>query len=158
MEGGRGSRAGWPLTFDPPPPGSSCAARASLSGLQRLVVAYRLGWISLSVPGVQRIDRPSRLIASDRVASRFFALNERVVARLAYCLDVAEFEEQHLIALVRSLVVGNRGTGMVPVALDDDAVAALAGVEIAEEGLLPDAVRSPPAGIRVEAAVCLGLR
>jgi hypothetical protein len=54
-------------------------------------------------------------------------------------------------------VVRHRRAGMVSVSLYDDAAAALAGVEIAEEGLLADAVRATPAQIGVELAVLLGL-
>lgn len=79
------------------------------------------------------------------------------MAGLAYRLDVAEVEESRLVALVRFPMVGHRSARVVPVSLYDDAVAALAGVEIAKEGLLPDAVRAAPAGISVELAVLLGL-
>lgn len=103
------------------------------------------------------IDRPSIDICADRVASRFFALDQRVVASLADRLGVIESEEQGRVALVCLLVVCNGGSGMMPVAFNDDAAAALAGVEVAEEGLLPDAVRPAPAGISVELAVLLGL-
>jgi hypothetical protein len=47
---------------------------------------------------------------------------------------------------------------MVPVSLDDKAWTALAGVQVAEEGLLADEVRTGPASIGVELAVVLGLR
>ncbi|MGN6307304.1 MAG: hypothetical protein ACTHNH_21005 [Mesorhizobium sp.] len=75
---------------------------------------------------------------------------------LARRLDVPEIEEQRLVTLVRPLVVGDRGAGMVPVAFYDDAAATLAGVQVAEEGLLADAMGAAPSGISVKLAVLLG--
>src|SRR5690606_19925980 len=53
---------------------------------------------------------------------------------------VLHIEEKALVALVRALVVGHCGAGMMPVAGDQQASAALAGVEVADQRLLPDAV------------------
>ena len=99
------------------------------------------------------VYRSACLVAPDCVAPRLLTLHQRVVAGLAHRLDVIEVEEERLIALVRPLVVGNRCAAMMPVALYDDAAAALAGVEVTEEGLLPDAVWAAPASITVERAV-----
>ncbi len=47
---------------------------------------------------------------------------------------------------------------MVTVARDQQAFAALAGVKVADEGLLSDAVGAAPAGVTIESAILLGLR
>jgi len=104
------------------------------------------------------VQRPTCLIAADDVASGFLALDQRVVTALAVGLDIIEVEEQCRVALVCDLVMGDRRSGMMPIALCDDAAAALAGVEVTEEGLLADTVRATPAGIAVKGAVLLGFR
>lgn len=101
------------------------------------------------------VYRPASLVAPDGVAPSFLALDEGVVAGLAHRLDIPEVEEQCLVALVRLLMVGHSGAWMVSVSLYDDAAAALAGVQVAEERLLADAMRATPARIAVEAAVGL---
>jgi hypothetical protein len=98
------------------------------------------------------VYRSASLVAPDGVASCFLALDEGIVTRLAHRLDIAEVEEQRLVALVCPLVIGHCGAGMMPVAFYDNAAAALAGVEIAEERLLADAMRAAPARIAIEAA------
>lgn len=47
---------------------------------------------------------------------------------------------------------------MVTVASDQQAFAALAGVKVADEGLLSDAVGAAPAGVTIKPAILLGLR
>ena len=59
---------------------------------------------------------------------------------------------------MRLLVVGHRCTGMMPVAVYDDAAATLAGEEVSEEGLSPDAMRTAPAWVGIELSVLLGFR
>jgi hypothetical protein len=98
---------------------------------------------------MRRVQRPTHLVAADDVASGFLALDQRVVTALAVGLDIIEVEEQNRVAFMRDLVMGDGRSGMVPVALYDDAAAALAGIEIAEECLLADAVCPAPARIAV---------
>lgn len=118
---------------------------------------HRVWSLPLSaVPRMVHVYRPAVDIRADRVASGFLALDQFVVASLAYRLDVAEIEEQCLVALVRLLVVRNSSSPMVPVAFYDNAPAALAGVKVTKECLLPDASRSAPAEIGVELTVLLG--
>lgn len=103
------------------------------------------------------IDRPAVNVRTNGIAPRFLPLDQRVVARLANCLAVAEVEEERGITLVRSLVVDHRGAGMVTVARDQQAVAALARVEITNQCLLPDTMRTAPALVAVETAVLLSI-
>lgn len=117
-----------------------------------------VGELDRVIPWMQGVYRPAINIGTDGVASRFLTLHQRVVAGLAHCLDIAEVEEQRLVALVRSLVVGHRCAGMMPVAFYDDAAAALAGVEVAEKCLLANAVRAAPARVGVELAILVGFR
>jgi len=78
------------------------------------------------------VHRPAVDIAADGIASRFLLLNQRVVAGFADCFRVLQIEEQGLIALVGLLVIDHCRAGMVPVAGDQQAVAALTGVEVTE--------------------------
>jgi len=75
-----------------------------------------------------RIERPAMDIGTYGIAPRFLARNKRVVAAFADRFDIGEVEEQRLVALVRPLVIGDRGAAMVPVAVYDNAATALAGV------------------------------
>lgn len=81
---------------------------------------------------MQRIDRPACLIAADRIASCFLALDEGVVAGLAHRFNVTQVEEQGEVTLMRLLVVGDSSPRVMPVAFQDDAAAALAGIEVSE--------------------------
>ena len=80
------------------------------------------------------------------------------MAGLADRFRVLQSEEQRLVTLVRCLVVDHSGAWVVTVACDQQAVAALAGVQVADEGLLSDAVGAAPAGVTIESAILLGLR
>lgn len=113
---------------------------------------------SPTIPRMARIYRPPVYIRANRVASRLFTLDQRVVVCLANGLHVLDVEEQFGVAFVRLLVVGNCCTWMVSVALYDDAAAALASIKVAEERLFPDPVWAAPARIAVELAVLLGFR
>lgn len=79
------------------------------------------------------INWPTVDVAADRVAPRFLFLDQRVVAGFADCFRVLQVEEQGLVSLVGLLMVDHRSAWMVPVAGDQQAVAALAGVEVAQE-------------------------
>lgn len=103
-----------------------------------------------------RVYWPACIIASDRVASGFLALDPSVVILLAHRLDVIEIEEQCRVALMRLLMVGHRCPRVMTVAFKNDAAAALAGVDVADEGLSPDAVRPAPTRICIELPVLLG--
>jgi hypothetical protein len=92
-----------------------------------------------------QIDGPAVDVRADHIATRLFTLDQRVVAGLADGLDIVDVEEQHLVALVRLLVVDDRSARMVTVAIDDQAPAALACGAIALQSLATDAVRSAPA-------------
>lgn len=104
-----------------------------------------------------RVYWPACLIASDRVASGFLALDPSVVILLAHRLDVIEIEEQCRVALMRLLMVGHRCPRVMTVAFKNDAAAALAGIEVADERLLSDAMGTAPALVSVEPAILLGL-
>jgi len=71
------------------------------------------------IPRMVHVYRPACLVAPDGVAPRFLALDQGVVAGLANGGNVAEIEEQCLIALMRPLVVRNGRARMMSVALYD---------------------------------------
>lgn len=91
------------------------------------------------------IQGPAIQVGPDLVPSRLLSLDQRVVVLLADGLGVGEVEEQYRVALVWRLVVHHGRARMMPVPLDDDAAAALAGVEVASQGLPADAMRAAPA-------------
>lgn len=66
---------------------------------------------------------------------------------------VLQAEERRRVAFVGLLVVDHRSAGMVTIASDKQAVAALAGVEVTKKCLLPDPMRTAPALVTVEATV-----
>ena len=78
-----------------------------------------------------RVDGSAVGVGADRVASGFLALDQRVEILLADGLGVAEVEEQRRFSLVPDLVVDHGGTGMMPIAFEDEAAAGAAGVVIA---------------------------
>lgn len=102
------------------------------------------------------VHRPAIHITSDDIAALLFPLDERVVAGLADRLRVLQIEEPCLVALMRGLVIDHGGAGMVTVARDQQAAAALAGIEVANQCLLSDAVGAAPAGVTIEPAIPLG--
>ena len=102
------------------------------------------------------VDGPPVDVRPDRIASRFFLLDQRVVAGLADGFRVLQVEKQSLVALMGLLVVDDGGAGMVPVAGDEQAGATLAGVQVAKERLLPDPMWTAPASIAIKLAVSLG--
>ena len=97
-----------------------------------------------------RIERPAVDVRPDDVAARLFALDKRVVVGFANRLDVIEIEEQLRIAAMLDLVVRDSGLRMMPVTLGNNALAALTGVEVAEEGLPADAMFAGPTRIFIE--------
>ena len=88
-----------------------------------------------------RINRPPVDVATDGIASRFLLLDQRVVVCLADALGVLQVEEQRRVTLVRLLVVDHCCAGMVPIACDEQAAAALAGVQVPKQRLLANAMR-----------------
>ncbi|MFI0844417.1 hypothetical protein [Mesorhizobium sp. IMUNJ 23232] len=80
------------------------------------------------------------------------------MVELADCLDVVQVEEQFRVAPMLDFVVRDSGLRMMPIALDDDALAALTGEQVSDEGLPTDAVLAAPTGIFVECAVGRGFR
>ena len=68
---------------------------------------------------------------------------------LADRLDVLQVEGQLRIAAVLHLMVRYGGARVIAIACDDDAPATLTGVEVAEEGLLPDTMRAAPPRVLV---------
>lgn len=66
------------------------------------------------------------------------------MAGFTHGLAVAQVEEERGVAFVRLFVVDHRSVGMMAVAGDQLAFAALAGVKVTDESLLSDAVRSMP--------------
>ncbi len=106
------------------------------------------------LPGPWMVGRygPAIQVGADGVASRWTSVSWQV-SQIVFTL----WRSQFFIALVRPLVVGHRGSGMMSVTLYDDAATALAGVEVAQEGLLPDPVCAAPAGITVEPTIGLSL-
>lgn len=64
---------------------------------------------------------------------------------LADALGVADVEEQFRVATVRLLMVDHGRAWIVPVSVDQQTSAALAGVEVSGERLTPDPVRTMPA-------------
>ena len=63
-----------------------------------------------------RIDRPAIGCAPCEVSALLLPLDETIVHRLGDGLDVREVEEQLAIALMRHLVVRDRGVGLLSLA------------------------------------------
>lgn len=78
------------------------------------------------------------------------------MARLAHSLSVAPVEEQFLGSTVRNLVVHVGRPRVAALPDDNHALASLAHVEVAEQCLLPNAVRAAPALVLVKLAVGFG--
>lgn len=75
-----------------------------------------------------RIYRSPVDVATDGIASRFLLLDQRIVVRFADALGVLQAEEQRRVALMRLLMIDHCRAGMVPIACDKQAAAALASV------------------------------
>lgn len=103
------------------------------------------------------VQRLAVNVRPDRESAHFLFLDKRVVAGFADRFRVLKIEEQRFVTLVRFLVVDHCGAGMVTVASDQQAFAALAGVEVADERLMSDAMRTAPALVAVETAVLLSI-
>lgn len=108
---------------------------------------------SLPVPRMRRIHRPTVHIAADHIAPSFLALDQRIVILLTDALAVVDVEEELRVALVWGFVVDHCCAGMVPVVSDQETSAALASVSIANERLVPSAVRAAPSSITVETVI-----
>ena len=85
-------------------------------------------------------------------------MDRSVTVALADAFCVFQIEEQGRFVLVRLRTVHDGSLRMVPVAFNQDAAAALTGVKIAEEGLVPDAVRAAPERVLVELAIGRGFQ